>query len=61
VKTKAEAEQMLKDAGAEFIRTARHCTLYRLPNGKLIGFSRTPGDNRALKNFERELSRLLRA
>lgn len=54
-----EAARLLRDIGAIFVRTTKHAHLWRLPNGHLIGFSRTASDHRALTNFKRELQKKL--
>lgn len=49
--------EIVTDINAEYLRTAKHSVLWRLPNGQVVGFSKTTSDRRAVANFRSECKR----
>lgn len=49
-----EVREALRDAGAELVRLGRHF-IFRLPNGRTVTVSGTPGDHRATQNTLRDI------
>jgi len=52
-----QVAEIIDQLHAEYIRTGKHTILWRLPNGQVVGFSKTTSDNRAIKNFRSEVRR----